>query len=299
MKIRFIKLGRNGQWEKSCIEDEQSIRLGYAGVSHEACIRGDWDEVRGSLLLKRSGNKATATSDLNQIRDFYEAPEGDIWITFYQRRLYWCNAQAAVTLLPDGTRMRKTANGWTCHDRKGRLLSVDSLDGRVSKVQGYRGTICGVEQGEYLLRKIGGEQQLDVGQARESLERLQKDVQALILGLWWPDFELLVDLIFSRSGWQRISVLGKTEKDIDLDVFSAVANRRAYVQVKSATDSNEFRSCVSAFRGYPQYDEMYFVYHSCKTPLEPQTGVSVWGIDQISKLVIQCGLVDWLLAKRS
>ena len=43
---------------------------------------------------------------------------------------------------------------------------------------------------------------------------LKEKVENLIQGLWWNDFELLVDLIFAKSGWQRVSVLGKTE-DVD------------------------------------------------------------------------------------
>ena len=38
----------------------------------------------------------------------------------------------------------------------------------------------------------------------------------MLRALDWRDFETLVDLIFARGGWQRSSVLGKDQADVDL-----------------------------------------------------------------------------------
>ena len=40
--------------------------------------------------------------------------------------------------------------------------------------------------------------------------------RAIIAELHWADFEVMVDLILARGGWQRVSVLGGTMADIDL-----------------------------------------------------------------------------------
>ena len=47
------------------------------------------------------------------------------------------------------------------------------------------------------------------------------------------DFETLVDLIFARGGWHRVSALGGNEADIDLAVEQSLTGERAFVQVKS------------------------------------------------------------------
>jgi hypothetical protein len=84
----------------------------------------------------------------------------------------------------------------------------------------FRGTICSIDLQDYLVRKINGLVIPEVEKTKNSLETLRADIEDLIKGLWWHDFELLIDLVFSKSGWQRFSVLGKTEKDSDLDVYS-------------------------------------------------------------------------------
>ncbi|HDO1318358.1 restriction endonuclease [Aeromonas veronii] len=303
MKIRYIKLGDGGKWEPYCIEEKQVLRLGYESPHHQESLAGDWDTVRNFWLSARKGNNGAASRDLNQIRDFYELSEADIWVTFYRRKMYWCHAHKEVYELEDGSRIRKVIGSWSCLDKNGSPLSIENIDGRITKVQGYRGTICGVELPEYLLRKINGEVQPEIQSTKETLEALKKNVEDLIKGLWWHDFELLVDLIFAQSGWQRISVLGKAEKDIDLDIFSPVSQKRAFVQVKSTTTADQIQNYREIFSQHHQYDEMYFVFHtflgSLKNLSINDPRVTLWDISRVAELVINAGLIDWLLAKRS
>jgi hypothetical protein len=86
-EIRFIKLGEGGEWESSCIRDN-TIRLGYHSPHHQDCLIGKWEKVRKYWLKIRKGNEGSASRDMKQIRDFYELSENDIWITFYERKLY-------------------------------------------------------------------------------------------------------------------------------------------------------------------------------------------------------------------
>ncbi|PTC00788.1 hypothetical protein C9975_05630 [Thalassospira xiamenensis] len=303
MTIRYIKLGYRGEWETSSIEEEQVIRLGYESPYHQESLHGNWDPVFDFWLKARKGKQSSATRDVNQIRDFYELRESDIWITFYKRKLYWCNAYEDVHERDDKSRIRKVVGSWSCKDKSGNPLSIENIDGRITKVQAYRGTICGVSIPDYLLRKINGEVQPEVQKAKVALADLQNKVEELIKGLWWNDFELLVDLIFSQSGWQRISVLGKTEKDIDLDVFSPVTQKRAFVQVKSSTNASQIRSYHEIFSQHHQYDEMYFVFHTFSGSREKievnDPRVSIWDISRVADLVINAGLISWLLAKRA
>lgn len=112
MKTRCIKLGDGGNWERYCIEEQQAPRLGYESPHHQESLRGDWDTVRYFWLSARNGNKGAASRDLNQIRDFYELLESDIWITFYRRKMYWCHAQKEVHELEDGSRIRNVIGSW-------------------------------------------------------------------------------------------------------------------------------------------------------------------------------------------
>jgi hypothetical protein len=302
MKFRFIKLGRKGAWEQSCI-NENTIRLDYISPYHKESLSGDWDAVHKCWLDKRKGNKSTATSDVRQIKDFYDLEESDVWITFYKRNMYWCRASKEVIELDDGSRIRRVIGEWSNKNKAGDILSIENIDGRVTKVQGYQGTICEVKKTDYLLRKINGEVQPEIENTQAALIDLKEHISTLITGLWWNDFELLIDLIFSKLGWQRISVLGKTEKDIDLDVFSPVNQKRAFVQIKSSSNYKEAEKYCALFSTYEQYDEMYFVYHTFKGSKkdieENYPRVHFWDISRISDLVINAGLIDWLIAKRT
>lgn len=300
--IRFIKLGEGGEWEQSCIQ-ENTIRLGYHSPHHRDSLAGNWNTVREFWLKVRNGNEGAATRDVNQIRDFYELKESDIWITFYKRKLYWCHAAREVIELEDKSRIRRVIGSWSSTDLNGKPLRIENLDGRVTKVQGFRGTICSVDLQEYLIRKINGLAIAEAESAKASLQRLKFDVEELVRGLWWHDFELLIDLIFSKAGWQRFSVLGKTEKDLDLDVYSPATQKRAFVQIKSTTNREEIESCIKSFGEYEQFDEMYFVFHTCNSVLTDidarSPNVHLWGLEKISGLVVNAGLVEWLINKRT
>ena len=303
MEIRFIKLGDGGKWEKSCIEEDNTIRLGYESPFHYECVNKEWEPVKNYWLAARKNNEGAASRDIRQIRDFYELSDTDIWITFYKRKMYWCRATMDVQELNDGSRIRKVIDSWSCCDKTGTPLTIENIDGRITKVQGFRGTICGVEIPTYLIRKINGEALPEVEVAKESLNKLQNDVEELIKGLWWKDFELLIDLIFSKLGWQRVSVLGATEKDIDLDVYSPVSLRRAFVQVKTATDSGQISSYFEKYNTYDQFQEMYFVFHTLTgiiaERITDDPNVHLWDLKRVSELVINAGLINWLITKRT
>lgn len=301
-KIRFIKLGEGGEWESSCIQ-ENTIRLGYESPHHQDSLTGNWDAVKQFWLQIRNGNGGSSTRDTNQIRDFYELEKDDVWITFHKRKLYWCRAAGEVIELNDGSRVRNVIGGWSFTDINGRTLGIENIDGRVTKVQGFRGTICSIELQDYLVRKINGQTIAEIERAKSTLENLKSNVEELIRGLWWHDFELLIDLVFSKAGWQRFSVLGKTEKDLDIDVYSPVTHKRAFVQIKSTTTLAEIESCIGVFKKYEQFDEMYFVYHTCQEDLSrlkvlPQN-IHLLGLKRISTLVVNAGLIEWLITKRT
>jgi hypothetical protein len=69
----------------------------------------------------------------------------------------------------------------------------------------------------------------------------------MIRQLDWRDFETLVDLIFARGGWQRSSVLGKGQADVDLILTQPTIGETAWVQIKSGTSQAELDDYVGRF----------------------------------------------------
>jgi len=300
--VKFIKLGRSGGWEERCIESNKpSIRLGFMNPHHQECLDGDWDFIKNYWLKSKTKGKATETT--NQIKDFYTQPSTTLWITFYKRLLYWCFAEEKVAILEDtGDREREVKGKWNFCDVKGNPLYVESLSGKLTKVQMFRGTICSVKESDYLLKRINAIELPEVTKANMSLDNLISCIKPLIKNLTWQDFEILVDLVFSNAGWQRIAPLGKVEKSIDLDVYSPVTGKRAFIQVKSQSSKEEFEKYLRDFKIMKQYNEMYYVCHTNTSALEEvqiPSNVQLIGLDRMAELIINAGLTKWLIAKSS
>lgn len=297
----FIKLGSKGNWEKDCIENQNTIRLGFHNPFHKDCLAGNWNVVE-KYWIKRKKTKGKATETINQIKHFYESPIETLWITFYNRKLYWCFAEPKVKILSDGSRIRQVKGKWSSIDIKGNPLFVENLSGRLTKVQGFRGTICSVKEFDYLLNKLNCTKQPILLETEKALSDLKEKLKPLVQSLTWKDFELLVDLIFTSSGWQRISVLGKTEKYIDIELMSPVNSKKAFVQIKSQSTLREFMDYKTDFSKMNQYDEMYYVVHTPDKKLnniKKEKNIEVVGLDRIVDLIINAGLVNWLLKKSS
>jgi hypothetical protein len=122
----------------------------------------------------------------------------------------------------------------------------------------------------------------------------------LIRNLTWKDFELLVDLVFSNAGWQRVSVLGKTEKNIDLDLRSPVTGERVMVQIKAASDKEEFEFYCQEFSRMKDFARFFYVVHTPKKSLSNAKAPSLTQLvfaEQLAELVVNAGLVRWLIEK--
>ena len=299
-QVRFIKLGKGGAWEKQCIEGSvPSVRFGFDNPHHADCLRRKWLIVE--QYWRQHKPAAEATKIVNQIKDFYALGSDALWITFYKRKLYWCFADPTVTeITPGGSRVRNVIGSWSCASSAGDTLFSDSLSGRLTKIQGFRGTICKVQEQKYLLDRLNGLVPRDVQRAASNLEGLKTSTAPLIQRLHWKDFELLVDLILSRAGWQRLSPLGKTEKSIDLECLLPVTGQRAFVQVKSSANLQELQSSIAKYHDMDQYQEMLFVVHTAEPDLKEcakAEEITFFGLEEIASLVVDSGLTQWLIQK--
>jgi hypothetical protein len=293
----FIKLGRGGEWESECLANG-TLRFGYHKTPHELCLAGKWDDVR-RFWEKERGHAGTATNDERQIRTFYEAGAEAIFITFCHGRLYWCRPAASIKRLPCGGKVRPTLEGWRDYSLNGTILTSDKLSGHLLKVQMYRGTICEVVARDYLLRKLNDEVLPEVQAAEVAQQAHRTALVELMRLLTWQDFEILVDLVFSASGWRRIGVVGKTQKTVDLELLLPTTGERAFVQVKARADHAALGDYADRFAA-SGYDRMFLVWHSGRLDeAAAPDRVNLVGPERLASMVLDAGLSSWLREKAS
>jgi hypothetical protein len=299
----FIKLGSGGDWEADCIARGE-LRLGYHEVSHAACVAGEWTQVEEGLRTT-TRDAGALTRHLNQVREFYEAGEDVLWITFFSDRLWWCRAHRGVSQHPNGDKTRAVIGAWSDQDLAGAPLLKGRLSGKLLALQMYRGTICSVGDLSYLLHKINATAEPHVAQAQTAFEQLQHALHPIIRALHPSDLEILVDLVFRQAGWQRVGVSGGTEKDIDLDLISLVTGERIAVQVKAETRVSEWNAYRQKYADMRGFSRFYFVTPSARAELleavrqSDDASYVFWGIDQIAAQAVRGGLTGWLLDKAS
>ena len=295
-KAYFIKLGRGGGWEKTCLA-EGTLNFGYKETPHDLCLRGDWDAVRDVWRRERS-TAGAATSDSRQIRTFYTASTSDLFITFFAKELYWCRPSGPVELLEDGNRLRRTVDGWHHHSIGGMPLTSDRLPGELLIVQMYQGTICEVTNArDSLIRKINDDPLPQVLRAVQAEEDLVIAIIGLVRLLHPEDFELLIDLTFSASGWRRSSTVGGSQKTTDFDLSLPTTGERAFVQAKGKTDPGQFREYVEQLADATGYDRMFYVWHTGDIGSAVPKKVTPWGPERVARAVLDAGLLSWLKRK--
>jgi hypothetical protein len=315
-QIRYIKLGTGSAGkDKVCIDDGIAY-IGFGtsddGLYRSAC-NNDWEGFR-NLYLQRDtegteqSRKQKATSATNQVKAFFESDDRTLWITFYGGKLYYgsLSKDQKPRIHPDwGGCIRPLKSRWSDSDANGVPLRIENLSGNLTKVRGFQGTSCvlGTDQKEYLLRRISGKLPdfiLDIDQARQMMVEA---VLAAIHTLQPKDFELLVEIVFSRC-WRRIGQMGGVEKYTDI-VFEDPLNpeRRIAVQVKSETNAHEIDEYLRDEQ-LELYEKLFFVFHTPEST-DMLTGDQITDklelVDgcRLANLVVDSGLVHWLKDKTS
>ena len=110
-----------------------------------------------------------------------------------------------------------------------------------------------------------GEEEPVLQAATAARSAMIASARVMIAELHWADFEVMVDLILARGGWQRVSVLGGTMADIDLLIEQPTLGETASVQVKSRASQGTLDAHVAYFEtsGLPR---TFFVCHSPESP---------------------------------
>lgn len=300
--VRYIKLGEKGAWEAAAL-DHNELHFGEneGADIHEMGRRGDREGIVAALVTKGK-TPGSAADAARQIVDFYQLGGDCLWITFARRRLWWAFAEPDVISLGVATRdhgdcMRKVIGAWRDTDILGHPLRMDALSSKLTQVAAYRNTICTVAEEAYCLRRINAVPEPIVAEAEAARAALHAVAVKLIATLHWRDFELLVDLIFARSGWQRISEVGGTQKDTDLRLLQPTTGDRAFVQVKSKADQDVLDKSIARFQATGDFSHMFFVCHSPNPRLTapPMPNVHLWVGSSIAAAAVGVGLLDWLI----
>jgi hypothetical protein len=277
------------------------IRFGFSSATAERfplCLHRKWDELTQSFNAEGK-NRGTATRFTNETRLFFEDDGTTLWITFVGEKLCW----GFVTSIPperhpDGDGVcRGIDGGWRWKDVNGEPLAKDRLSGALTKLAAYRGTSCDVDVEDYVIHRINGLKSPVVERALAARVEMIASTLGLMKLLLPRDFELLVDLVFTTSGWRRLGVVGKTQKTIDLVLMLPSTGERAFVQVKSHTTSAELAEYVGQLEG-TLYDRMFYVFHSGEAKTDDER-VIVMGPERIAEMVLDAGLVNWLIDKVS
>lgn len=297
--VRYIKLGAGGSFARSAI-DRGELQLGYHEVPHELCAAGDWDGVFKYFAgIRRNAGKAK--DSMREVQDFYALGSDCLWITFADGLLWWGFAEPGVTWLGtnnnlSASRTRRISGGWRCTNINGTPLRMNDLTTRLTQVANYRGTICAVRASEYLLRKINSQEEPIILASTSARAAMLSSAKDMIAQLHWADFEIMVDLIFARGGWQRTSVLGGTMADIDLLLEQPTIGETASVQVKSRAGQAVLDEHMAYF-GSSGLPRTFFVCHSPDGALSigGMAGVHLWTGDDLADMAVKSGLFEWLM----
>lgn len=296
----YLKLGRGGSWAEDSIAHKKA-RIGWRDTPLAQINAGEWTVIRKAL---RATSKTTGsgTTDANALERFCRSTEADVWVTFYDSKLWWGRLKGPVR--EDATsKYREVLGGWRDRSLKNDPLLANQIPGKIAQLQGFRGTICSVRDRDTLVRLLRGERSTEHRALAEAKGALVEKTACAIKNLHWKDFELLVDLVFRQSGWRRVSVLGEKMKCVDLELEDPITGDQYQVQVKSRATKKIAAECkeqfsASAFRKY------YLVVH---TPEDELMGESCLDDNEfelilperLARMVVDGGLTSWLLDRIS
>lgn len=298
-EVRYIKLGDGGRWASGAIKDGY-LAFGYHSIPHAVCVAEDWQSVR--RLLEDRKSEGAKTAGVNEVATFYEMGKDCLWITFAQGHLWWCFAAEEVVEhfgeVGDHSRYRKTIGEWRNTDLAGRPLRVSALSSRLTQTANFRATICTIAEQDYLLRRINAVEEPVVGRALEARSAMIAVAVEMVRGLHWADFEILADLIFARSGWQRSTPVGAGLPDIDILMEQPTTGETAFVQVKSRSGQAVLEDYLGRFRA-SGYDRFFFVCHSGqgKLSLPDERGLHLFEGEALAEAAVKNGLFDWLVER--
>ncbi|WP_181425483.1 restriction endonuclease [Methylobacterium sp. B4] len=302
--VRYVKNGAGGRWWPDA-KSRSGLHAGWSRVPDEMLRATDLSAI-AAILREQYGLKPGATQDLNALRSLLESPSRHLWVTFEDGFMWWSTVRDGITISPDNETVEHghfwldLDRPWSNRSLTGRYLAMSELPGVVTTTAGFQGTICEPKGWREILCLIRDEEDEEAAAAIAAQLAYQAAVGKLVARLRPKDFEVLVDLILSRSGWTRLAKLGGATEGIDVEVENPATDEIAFVQVKAAAGQKTLDDYVGRFRERRErYHRMIFAVHSPKGSLAAPPGepVQVWDGPKVAKLVVRLGLGDWLVKR--
>jgi hypothetical protein len=303
--VRYVKNGDGGQWWEAA-KNRGQIHGGWRDIPCALLLEGDMNSIE-RLVREGFGGRRGATQDFNALQTLLVRPSSHVWITFQDGFMWWCTVSDGIQTNPHaqtkdlGHFWLTCASPWSDHSLHGvRHLATTALPGIVTSTAGYRGTVCEPKGSREILRIIRNDEDADARGAALARQAYEDAIAKLIARLGDKDFEVLVDLILSRSGWARLAKVGGVTEGIDIEVENVVSDEIAFVQVKSTATQAVLDDYLSKFNARKErYDRMIFAVHTPKgaLTLPSDQPISVWTGKDIAHRVVKLGLGDWDAAR--
>lgn len=298
--VRYVKNGKGGEWWASA-KDLSQVHLGWPYISHNLLKDADFPAIE-ARVREQYGLRKGATKDYKMLYSLLDSPSQHLWMTFQDGCMWWCTVHDNIHINVDqakgsGHFWLECNRPWSDKSLKGKHLAIADLPGPVTKTARFPATVCEPQEWSKILGVIKGEKHSDAGTAESARAAYQEAVKQLVGQLGPKDFELLIDLIFARSGWLRRGKLGGSEEGLDIEVENVATDEIAFVQVKSAAGQVALNKYVKLFSDRREhYQRMIFAVNNPSGTLNAPTGqpVQVWDGDKIANLVVRLGLGEWV-----
>lgn len=300
--VRYVKNGGGGRWWKAARASNQ-VHLGWSRVPQELLRSADLEGINALDQSVFGAGQGEATRDRNALLTLIDRPSRHIWITFQDGFLWWCLVKDEVETNPAGESREHghfwltCARPWSNLSIGGRPLATADLPGTATTTAGYQATVCEPTGWATILRIISDEPDADVASAAEARKAYEAAIQTLVARLHPKDFEVLIDLIFARTGWARVAKLGGATEGTDMEVENVTSGEIAFVQVKSSAGQRVLDDYVVRFSARRErYARMIFAVHTPKGTLRlpAELPVQIWNGERIAELVVALGLGEWL-----
>jgi hypothetical protein len=301
--VRYIKNGAGSRWWQAARTLNQ-VHAGWAKLPDNLLETNDLPGIEERLRAEYDGNPGFK-QDFNQLAALLDRPSRYVWTTIEDGCLWWCTVQDGITVNSKGESLDRghfwlnCELPWSNRSLGGRELATANLPGSVEATRGFRGTNCTPDASPEMLRVIRDEEDVDAAAAVLTRQAYEAAVLKIVTRLHPKDFEVLVDLILSRTGWARIAKLGGVTEGIDVEVENAATDEVAFVQVKSKAGQPTLADYVDRFLKRPRYKRMIFAVHtavgSLVAPNDPR--IQVWDGPRIASLVVKHGLGDWVATR--
>jgi hypothetical protein len=295
-RVRFIRLGEGSSWAEECLRSD-TLRIGFwTDELFELCIKSKWQEL-ARAFEKRGKSKAIVTNFVSQVRAVFQDDGRTLWVTFNAGRMYWTFVDPRIEpwVAPHGEGSYRQTRPWRSETIHGIPLWMTALPGWLTKTGGFPGASCEMERPEDVIQRVNGDAIPEVATAEHLLTELQASVIPLLHLMDWRDFELLVGLIFSTSGWRRQGRVGEEQETSDIEIELPSTGERAFVQIKSATNQSEFDEYRNKFGG-SAYDRMFYAYHQGQIQTT-DSRITLLGPARLARMIVEAGLVSWVLDK--